>query len=125
MSAPADKASGKLRDGALDAQHAVGDLAGHRPLLLTGHDAAADGTAYRAELSELSARVDQPVLSDAPVLQHALQPPDSWWADLAGALEVSAVDTDRVRRTPAVHGAGHPRVRGHSRPGRLLLDDSP
>jgi hypothetical protein len=42
-------------------------------------------------------RVDDPVLSDDPILQHALQLPDSWWNDLAGTLEkVAAVDTGRV-----------------------------
>ncbi|ELP65879.1 hypothetical protein ACOT81_39660 [Streptomyces sp. WI04-05B] len=94
VSAPEDKASGKLWDGALDAQHAFGDLDGRRPALLAVHDADADGTAYRAELS---ARVDQPVVSDAPVLQRDLQLPGSWWEDLTGTLEkVAAVDTDRV-----------------------------
>ncbi|MFH9016378.1 hypothetical protein ACH4C6_34040 [Streptomyces sp. NPDC017943] len=94
VSAPEDKASGKLWDGALDAQHVFGDLDGHRPALLAVHDAVDDGTAYRAELS---VRVDEPVLSDDPILRHDLQLPDSWWADLAGTLEkVSAVDTDRV-----------------------------
>ncbi|WP_307060990.1 hypothetical protein [Streptomyces sp. B3I8] len=98
VSAPEDKASGKLWDGALDAQHVFGDLDGRRPALLAVHDAVDDGTAYRAELS---ARVDQPVLSDDPVLQCDLQLPDSWWADLAGTLEkVSAVDTDRVAVRP-------------------------
>lgn len=61
VSVPEDKASGKLWDGALDAQDAFGDLDGHRPALLAVHDAVDDGTAYRAELSS---RVDQPVLSD-------------------------------------------------------------
>ncbi|MFJ8509668.1 hypothetical protein [Streptomyces avermitilis] len=94
VSSPEDKASGKLWDGALDAQHAFGDLDGHRPALLGVHDAFDDGTAYRAELS---AHVDEPVLSDDPVLQCDLQLPDSWWADLAEALEkVSATVTDRV-----------------------------
>lgn len=94
VSAPEDKASGKLWDGALDAQHAFGDLEGHRPALLAVHDAVDDTTAYRAELS---LRVDEPVLSDDPILQHDLQLPDSWWKELAGALEkVSVVDTDRV-----------------------------
>ncbi|MFH8470859.1 hypothetical protein [Streptomyces sp. NPDC017991] len=42
-------------------------------------------------------RVDQPVLSDDPLLQHHLQLPDPWWEDLAGTLEkVAAADTDRV-----------------------------
>ncbi|MEU9992891.1 hypothetical protein AB0E10_40155 [Streptomyces sp. NPDC048045] len=94
VSAPDDKASGKLWDGARDAQDAFGDLDGHRPALLAVHDDADDGTAYRAELS---VRVDQPVLSDDPILQHDLQLPDSWWTGLAGTLEkVAAVDTDRV-----------------------------
>ncbi|MEW2121959.1 hypothetical protein AB0945_44010 [Streptomyces sp. NPDC005474] len=94
MSAPQDKASGKLWDGALEAQHAFGDLDGHRPALLVVHDAVDDGIAYRAELS---VRVDDPVLSDDPVLRHDLELPDAWWNDLAGTLEkVSAVDTDRV-----------------------------
>ncbi|MFJ9668789.1 hypothetical protein ACIRPP_29975 [Streptomyces sp. NPDC101219] len=94
VSAPEDKAAGKLWDGALDAQHAFGDLDGHRPALLAVHDAVDDGTAYRAELS---VRVDEPVLSGDPILQHDLQLPDSWWKELAGTMEkVSAVDTDRV-----------------------------
>ncbi|GHE68923.1 hypothetical protein [Streptomyces capitiformicae] len=94
VSSPEDKASGKLWDGALDAQHAFGDLDGYRPALQAVHDAVDDGTAYRAERS---VRVDKPVLSDDPILQHDLQLPDSWWADLAGTLQkVSAVDTDRV-----------------------------
>ncbi|CAM5455786.1 hypothetical protein STAFG_3615 [Streptomyces afghaniensis 772] len=82
MSAPADKASGRLWDGALNAQHVFGDLDGHRPELLGVHDAFDDGTAYRAELS---ARVDHPVLSDDPILQHDLRLPGSWWDDLTKA----------------------------------------
>jgi hypothetical protein len=94
VAAPEDKASGKLWDGALDAQHAFGDLDGHRPALLGLHDAFDDGTAYRAELS---ARVDQPVLSDDPILRQDLDLPDSWWEALAGTLEkLSATRTGRV-----------------------------
>ncbi|MFJ2607987.1 hypothetical protein ACIO13_23885 [Streptomyces sp. NPDC087425] len=94
VSAPQDKTAGKLWDGALDAQHAFGDLDGHRPALLAVHDAVDDGIAYRAELS---VRVDDPVLSDDPVLQHDIQLPEAWWNDLAGTLEkVSVVATDRV-----------------------------
>ncbi|MFE4540467.1 hypothetical protein ACFRKB_36270 [Streptomyces scopuliridis] len=81
VSAPQDKASGKLWDGALDAQHAFGDLDGHRPALLAVHDVVDDGTAYRAELS---VRIDEPVLSDDPILQHELPLQDPWWNDLAG-----------------------------------------
>ncbi|WP_257017124.1 hypothetical protein [Streptomyces sp. Ag82_O1-15] len=87
MSAPEDKASGKLWDGALDAQHAFGDLGGHRLALLAVHDVVDDGIAYWAELS---VRVDQSVLSDGPILQRDRQLPDSWWTDLAGTLEKAA-----------------------------------
>ncbi|WP_180303819.1 hypothetical protein [Streptomyces sp. JV178] len=75
VSAPEDKASGKLWDGALDAQHAFGDLDWHRPALLGVHDALDDGTAYRAELS---ARVDEPVLSGDPILRQDRDLPDSF-----------------------------------------------
>ncbi|MDX3698026.1 hypothetical protein PV726_49420 [Streptomyces europaeiscabiei] len=103
VSAPEDKVSGKLWDGALHAQHVFGDLDGCRPALLAVHDAVADTIAYRAELS---ARVDQSVLSDDPVLQRGLQLPDSWWQDLAGTLEmVAAVDTDR-RQSWLLRGKG-------------------
>ncbi|MGW3631869.1 hypothetical protein ACWD7F_17165 [Streptomyces sp. NPDC005122] len=94
ISAPEGKASGKLWDGALDAQHAFGDLDGHRPALLAVHDAVDDGIAYRAELS---ARVDEPVLSSDPILQHEHQMPDDWWADLTAVLEkVATTTTDRI-----------------------------
>ncbi|MEU6667927.1 hypothetical protein [Streptomyces sp. NPDC046727] len=94
VSAPEDKASGKPGDGVPHAEHAFGDLDGHRPALLAVHDTVDDGTAYRAELP---ARVDQPILSDDPILQHDLRLPDSWWPELAGTLEkASVVDTDRV-----------------------------
>ncbi len=94
VSAPADKASGKLWDGARDAQRVFGDLDGHRPALLGLWETVADGTAYRAELS---AYVDQPVLSDDPVLHRGLELSDSWWTDLTEVLEkVAVLGTDRV-----------------------------
>ncbi|MGW0647687.1 hypothetical protein ACWD4T_02590 [Streptomyces umbrinus] len=94
VSSPEDKAAGKLWNGAIDAQHVFGDLDGRQPALLAVHDAVDDGITYWAELS---ARVDQPVLSDDPVLQRDLQLPDSWWTDLAGTLKkVAAVGTDHV-----------------------------
>ncbi|MFD8425693.1 hypothetical protein [Streptomyces sp. NPDC059466] len=94
VAAPEAKASGKLWDGALDAQHAFGDLGGYRPALLGVHDAFGDGIAYRAELS---VRVEQPVLSAEPILHQGLGLPASWWEELTGTLEkVSAVGTGRV-----------------------------
>jgi len=63
-------------------------------MLLSVHDTVEVATAYQAELSE---RMDQPVLSDAPVLQRDLQLPDASWEDLADTMEkVSAAGTDRI-----------------------------
>ncbi|MEU3792458.1 hypothetical protein AB0F07_22080 [Streptomyces fructofermentans] len=94
VSAPADKAPTKQWDGATDAQRAFGDLDGYRPALLGMYETAANDATYRAELS---ARVDQPVLSDGPILRRGLHLPDAWWIGLTRALEkVSATDTDRV-----------------------------
>ncbi|MEU9456744.1 hypothetical protein [Streptomyces sp. NPDC048277] len=89
-STPEDKAVGR-RSGCADP---FGALDGRRPALLGVHDAFDDGTAYQAELS---VRVDEPVLSGDPALQHGLRLPDSWWNDLAGTLaKVTAVDKDCV-----------------------------
>ncbi|WP_432030810.1 hypothetical protein [Streptomyces sp. 1222.5] len=123
VSAPQDKASGKLGDGNLDAQHVFGDLDGRRPALLTVHDAVDNGTTYRAELS---ARVEQPVLSDDPVLQRDLPLPDSWWEDLAGTLaKVAAVNTDRVAVRQQYMDRAIPEFVGTPAPGRDLLDHRP
>ncbi|MCX4462367.1 hypothetical protein OOK58_59275 [Streptomyces sp. NBC_01728] len=98
VAVPADKATGKLWEGAVSAQQALGDLDGRRPALLGVHDETEDGTAYRAELS---AGVDEPVLSLTPVLHEDLGLPDSWWTELAGALDkLSATTTDRVTVRP-------------------------
>ncbi|MEU5600003.1 hypothetical protein [Streptomyces sp. NPDC020298] len=65
----------KTAGGALDVQRAFGDLGSHRSELLGVHDDVDDGTAYAAELF---ARVDQPGLSDEPILLRDLLLPDSW-----------------------------------------------
>ncbi|MFF4517609.1 hypothetical protein [Streptomyces mirabilis] len=91
---PEDKATGKLWEGAVAAQQARGDLDGRRPALLGVHDETEDGTAYRAELS---AGVDEAILSFDPVLHEDLRLSDSWWAELASALDkLSVTATDRV-----------------------------
>lgn len=93
-SAPADKAAGKLWEGAATAELALGDLGGRRPTLLGLHDTTEDGTAYRAELS---ARIDAPVLSATPDLHQNLDLPDTWWNDLTGTLDLlAATPTERV-----------------------------
>lgn len=93
-----EKASGKLWEGAWDAQQTFGDLDGRRPALVGLHDATEDGTAYRAELS---ARVGEPVLSGSPILHEDLDLADSWWTELAGALDkLSTTVTNRVTVRP-------------------------
>ncbi|MFH8699003.1 hypothetical protein [Streptomyces chartreusis] len=70
------------------------DLDGRRPALVGLHDATEDGTAYRTELSP---RVEEPVLSSAPILHQDLDLPQTWWAQLAETLEkLAAAATDRV-----------------------------
>ncbi|MFD4412453.1 hypothetical protein [Streptomyces sp. NPDC058475] len=89
-----EKASGKLWEGAWDAQRTFGDLDGRRPALVGLHDDTEDGTAYRAELS---LRVEEPVLSGTPILHQDLDLPETWWAELAETLQKLAVAaTDRV-----------------------------
>lgn len=100
VSAPESKASGKLWNGALDAQHAFGDLDGHRPAHLAVHDTIDDGTAYRAELS---GRLDQRVLSDDPILQL----PDSWWTCARAAIMADRTTLGPIRG-PAARAAGVP-----------------
>ncbi|MFI2764868.1 hypothetical protein ACH5A3_39565 [Streptomyces echinatus] len=88
------RATGKLWEGAWEAQRMLGDLDGRRPTLIGLHDVAEDGVAYRAELS---VRVEEPVLSDDPILRQDLPLSDQWWADLAQTLQkLAAASTDRI-----------------------------
>jgi hypothetical protein len=90
----AEKASGKLWEGAWEAQRTFGDLDGHRPALVGLHDATEDGTAYR---TELSLRVEEPVLSGTPILHQDLDLPETWWAQLAETTQkLAAAATDRI-----------------------------
>jgi len=89
-----EKASGKLWEGAGDAQRTLGDLDGRRPALVGLHDATEDGTAYRAELS---VRVDEPVLSGSPILHEDPDLPGTWWTELEETLhKLAASATDRI-----------------------------
>lgn len=98
VTAPEDKAAGKLWEGARQAQRALGSLDGRRPALVGLHDVTEDGTAYRAELSM---RVDVPVLSTDPILDQDLDLPGQWWTDLTQTLDkLAVVTTDRVAVRP-------------------------
>ncbi|MEU3356084.1 hypothetical protein [Streptomyces sp. NPDC037389] len=92
--APEAKASGKLWEGNATAEMAFGALGGHRPRLLALHDTNADGTVYRAELSE---HIDAPVISPDPIPRTTVDPLPGWWTDLRGALDtVAGVATTRI-----------------------------
>ncbi|WP_193581920.1 hypothetical protein [Streptomyces mobaraensis] len=94
VTAPAEKAEGKLWEGAEAAQRVFADLGGRRPQLLALHERVADGVAYRAELSEY---VDDAVISADPILQGPVHVPAGWWSDLRDVLlTITGADTDRV-----------------------------
>jgi hypothetical protein len=101
-SAPADKAHGKLWEGAETAQQTFGDLGGHRPALLAIHDAGDADTGYRTELSE---HLDHPVISTDPILRHRPELPHGWWPALYG--EPPSVPTRLLSRRPVL-GGHHP-----------------
>lgn len=114
LSAPSEKASGKLWDGT--------ELAGrlftgvHKPALHALHDATAHGHAYRAELTEF---IDDPVLSPQPVLRHELELTDPWFKSIRTDLDtIATVATDREavrqqwidRAVPTYTGVPAPRI---------------
>ncbi|MFC9296948.1 hypothetical protein ACFTWH_08435 [Streptomyces sp. NPDC057011] len=93
VSEPDEKAGGKLWDGPLLARRAL-PAAVRRPALLRVHDWSADGWSYRAELYD---RLTAPVVSVCPVLDEDPALPETWWADIRGALgTLAAVPTERV-----------------------------
>ncbi|MFE7660543.1 hypothetical protein [Streptomyces celluloflavus] len=94
MTAPADKATGKIWEGNLRAAELF-DLGVKKPALYDAVEQEVDGHAYRAELSQY---VPEPVLSPSPVLSRdAVVPPDSWWESLRADLStVAKTVTDRV-----------------------------
>ncbi|MEU6379558.1 hypothetical protein [Streptomyces sp. NPDC046909] len=92
ISAPVDKAHGKLWDGTRLAAATFPDV--RRPALHGIHDLVREDTAYRAELSAL---VTSPVCSPDPVLRTELALPDTWWKSLRADLDtIAATPTDRT-----------------------------
>lgn len=91
LSAPDEKAGGKLWEGTALAAKAMPGVA--KPALLASQDWTADGFAYRAELTAFAA---DPVLSSDPVLREEVELSDAWFADLRRSLAlIAAVPTDR------------------------------
>lgn len=91
LSAPEEKASGKLWEGTALAAKAMPEVA--KPALLAEQDWTADRFAYRAELTAFAA---DPVLSPDPVLREEVELSDAWFAELRRSLAlIAAVPTDR------------------------------
>ncbi|MFJ6654846.1 phosphotransferase [Streptomyces sp. NPDC091377] len=115
LSAPQDKAAGKIWEG--NRQGAVlFDNRVHKPLLHGTTESSSDGYAYQAELHEY---VTEPACSPTPVLCTDPDPPTSWWDSLRTDLDhVHAVPTDRVavrqewvdRTVPRFLGMPGPRI---------------
>ncbi|WP_406414700.1 phosphotransferase [Streptomyces sp. NBC_01614] len=93
LSAPQDKATGKIWEGNRQAA-ALFDGHIHKPLLYDTKKSSNGGYAYHAELYQYIA---DPVASSSPVLRTDLDPPTEWWHSLHTDLEhVNTVSTDRV-----------------------------
>ncbi|WP_086746984.1 phosphotransferase [Streptomyces scabiei] len=93
ISAPEDKAAGKIWEGSGQAA-ALFDGHVRKPLLYDTSDTNRDGHAYRAELHQY---VTEVAVSPSPVLRTDPDPPTTWWDSLRADLDyVSRVPTDRV-----------------------------
>ncbi|WND32803.1 hypothetical protein RI578_42585 (plasmid) [Streptomyces sp. BB1-1-1] len=92
LSMPEQKAGGKLWEGTERAHAAFPAV--RKPALHALHDHTDDGYAYRAELT---AYVDEPVLSRDPVLRHELDLTDAWFTTIRKTLStIATVLTDRT-----------------------------
>lgn len=92
VSVPEHKVGGKLWEGTERAHTAFPTV--RKPALHALHDHARDGHAYR---TELTAYVDEPVLSPDPVLRHELDLTDAWFTTIRSTLStIAATSTDRT-----------------------------
>ncbi|WP_328502156.1 aminoglycoside phosphotransferase family protein [Streptomyces sp. NBC_00457] len=93
LSAPEDKATGKIWEGNRDAA-ALFDGRVCKPLLYDSTQSRSNGYAYRAEVHQY---VAEPVVSTDPVPRTDPNPLARWWESLRADLEyVSSTPTDRV-----------------------------
>ncbi|MGA5040269.1 phosphotransferase family protein [Streptomyces olivaceoviridis] len=115
ISAPHDRASGKIWEGNRKAA-ALFDGRVRKPLLYDTIESTEDGYTYQAELHQY---VDEPTCSLSPVLRTRLDLPVSWWDSLRTDLEyVSRTATDRMtvrqewvdRSVPRFLGVPGPRI---------------
>ncbi|GAA2657685.1 hypothetical protein [Streptomyces lunalinharesii] len=83
VSAPEERAGGKLWEGPTQAQRSV-PVVVSRPRLIEVADWSAEGFAYRAELYE---RLTTPPVSRSPAVVDSVALSDAWWQDLHRALD--------------------------------------
>lgn len=129
-SVPAGRPGGKLWEGTERASSTFPGV--RKPALHALHDRTSDGYAYRAELS---AFVDEPLLSPDPVLRDELDLPGSWFETIRTNLSaIAATPTDRTavrqewisRAVPEYTATRHPRSRnGPARTATSTLPTSP
>ncbi|MFJ9250898.1 phosphotransferase [Streptomyces sp. NPDC101776] len=114
LSVPAEKEGGKLWEGTERAATAFPAV--RKPEFYGLHDWTADEYAYRAELT---AYIDEPVLSPDPVLHDELALTDGWFATIRASLAaIAATPTDRTavrseyidRAVPQFTGLPAPRI---------------
>ncbi|WP_328436240.1 aminoglycoside phosphotransferase family protein [Streptomyces sp. NBC_00444] len=112
LSLPADKAGGKLWEGTERAATAFPGV--RKPALHQLHDFTGDGYAYRAELT---AYIDEPLLSANPVLRHELALTDTWFATIRTSLSAIAdTSTDRTAVRQEWITRAIPEYTGHPAP---------
>jgi hypothetical protein len=93
LSAPEDKAEGKIWEGNRAAA-SLFDGRVHKPVLHAANEEVHAGHAFQAELSQY---VDEPVCAPEPFLRTDLDLSAAWWASLRTDLETIAdTHTDRV-----------------------------
>jgi hypothetical protein len=112
LSAPAEKAGGKLWEGTEQAALAFPTV--RKPQLVGVYDWTDTAHAYRAELTEF---VDEPVLSADPVLREEAELSTAWFSTVRATLAtVAAVRTDRIAVRQEWINRAVPQFTGHPAP---------
>ncbi|MFE4621773.1 hypothetical protein [Streptomyces mirabilis] len=112
LSIPAQKAGGKLWEGTERAAPAFPRV--RKPALHALHDWTADAYAYHAELT---AYIDEPLLSPDPVLRHELALTDTWFTSIRTSLSaIAATPTDRTAVRQEWIDRAVPEYTGHPPP---------
>ncbi|MGW1503396.1 hypothetical protein ACWCQW_33455 [Streptomyces mirabilis] len=111
-SVPSGRPGGKLREGTEQAAAVFPGV--RKPAFHALYDRTSDGYAYRAELS---AFVDEPLLSPDPVLRDELDLPGRWFETIRTNLAaITATPTDRTAVRQERISRAVPEYTGHPAP---------